>query len=115
MAFLGGLFSSYLREIKPKTTKPPVTKVWIGVVGSRTTFNGSLQSCKYLPGGAWGDSWLYKFQDDVGNDVVWFSTKDQNIEVGQKFAITGSIKRHDINKYTNQPQTIILRAKLQKI
>lgn len=117
IAFLGGIFSSFLRKRERDATTPKTTtkKDYIGKPGEKVTFTGKLISQKYLSGGTWGDSWLYKFQDDIGNDIIWFSTRDQQIDNGQSFKVVGTVKRHEIGKFTNQPQTLILRAKLEKI
>lgn len=117
IAFLGGIFSSFLRKREKDAAAPKITvkKDYIGKPGEKVTFTGKLISQKYLSGGTWGDSWLYKFQDDNGNDIIWFSTRDQQIDNGQSFKAIGTVKRHEISKFTNQPQTLILRAKLEKV
>lgn len=55
-----------------------------------------------IPSEQWGDKTLYRFRDDEGNLLVWFSSGADIARAGDRIHINGSVKEHSIYKGTKQ-------------
>ena len=62
--------------------------------------------------GAYGYTHIYTFLSEDKHVLVWFSTKDINVEVGQIVNICGTVKGH--KEYNGTKQTIITRCKVSE-
>lgn len=62
--------------------------------------------------GAYGYTHIYTFLSEDKHVLVWFSTKDINVEVGQIVNIRGTVKGH--KEYNGTKQTIITRCKVSE-
>jgi hypothetical protein len=58
----------------------------------------------------YGLTFFIKMLDNQGNLLVWFSSKNPNLEKNEKAFLTGTVKKHDVYKDTKQ--TILSRCKL---
>lgn len=59
---------------------------------------------------AWGTTTLIKFNDEQGNVLVWFASDDYDVEKGNEYALTGTVKKHDTRDGVKQ--TILNRCVL---
>lgn len=58
----------------------------------------------------YGETFLYSFNDDNGNEIVWFTGK-KDFNIGEKYKMDFTIKCH--KEYNNIKQTVITRAKIK--
>ncbi|WP_199028442.1 ankyrin repeat domain-containing protein [Ralstonia sp. ASV6] len=61
-----------------------------------------------IPGDQYGDKTLYRFRDDAGNILVWFSTGGDVANVGDRVHLYATVKKHDV--YRDVQQTSLLRV-----
>jgi hypothetical protein len=81
----------------------------VGEVGDRVTFeNATLNSVRELDGN-FGITYLHKFTDAAGNDLVWFASNDNLGDEGEVITFKATIKRH--GDYKGRKNTVINRAK----
>lgn len=57
-----------------------------------------------------GESTLYRFMDENGNALVWFSSNDVAMEKGKTYKISAIVKEH--NEYKGTKQTVLARCKI---
>ena len=95
---------------------------FVGEVGARIEFDATLEWTFQFEGN-FGVTTLYKFLDAEGNLVVWFASSpfcpgpvspdrdepNEEIEVGQRVKIMGTIKKHE--ERDGIKQTIVTRVK----
>jgi len=55
--------------------------------------------------------YIFTFRDDLGNALVWKTSKGLAIESGTKVHLTGTIKAHD--EYMDEKQTVLTRCKVK--
>lgn len=68
---------------------------FVGTVGERLTgLKLTLLRVIMIPGETFGNSYLHKFEDEDGNQFVWFSSGAQWTE-GGTFEVTGTVKQHN--------------------
>ena len=58
----------------------------------------------------WGASFLYRFEDEKGNSLVWFTGSKQDMEPGKTYKIRATVKRH--NKFRGRNQTQLTRVQV---
>jgi len=81
----------------------------VGVVGERQELSVKLLAePMFLERGDW-PSYLYRFEDADGNQLVWFSSKKVPMVVGVVHRIRATVKRH--GRYQDVPQTMLSRVK----
>ena len=95
-----------VREQRPESN-------WLGEVGQRMTFkNLTLDSTKDIESN-WGISYLRKFIDADGNEVVWFASDPFNgsrdWEIGRTYDLLATVKAH--KDWKGRKSTQINRAK----
>lgn len=61
--------------------------------------------------GHYGMSYIYFFEDAMGNKVVWFSSRDVGLEKGRVYVVKGTVKSHDM--YNGINQTYLTRCKIE--
>lgn len=83
----------------------------IGTVEKREVFTLTILSEKLIEG-QYGVTHLYRMQDEHGNIVVWFSSRNCSLEVGKTYQIKGTVKKHDVFNGTNQ--TMLTRCTVEK-
>jgi hypothetical protein len=82
---------------------------WVGEVGSRITFeNATLNSIRELDGN-FGITYLHKFTDANGNELVWFASNDNLCDEGEVVTFKATVKRH--GEFKGRKNTVINRAK----
>lgn len=106
------MVSTYRRAIEKKIEKEStIPSEWIGEVKERITVKAVV---KYINAfdGQWGPTHLHNFNSD-GNYLTWFASRSQDVEVGDKIKLTGTVKKHDT--YKGIKVTTITRCKMEVI
>lgn len=85
--------SQWIGEVKERIIDIPVTLVSI---------------CGYT--NQFGYSQAVKFETEDKSEIMWFTTANIKIKVGEKGILTGTVKKHDI--YKNNKITIVTRCKI---
>lgn len=84
---------------------------WIGKVGDKVTFTGTIRAINFLDGGQYGTVTLYTLRDVDGNIVKWFASRAALGEkTGEQVTLTAKVK--DLATYKDIKQTVVTRAKL---
>jgi hypothetical protein len=118
---------TYLREMereinRRKQFEGDANSQFVSEVGKRTDFmNLTLMFTRDFDG-LYGTTHMYKFKDEAGNVIVWFSSNvyfnpatKQDINVGDVVSLTAKVKKHEQyqdrdGKYAPVNQTVISRA-----
>lgn len=120
------LLASYLREKAWKEKqdvqkKQNATKSYVGTIGQKITFNGTLKtyrefSREKMHYNDTGIGYLLIFNDDAGNDILYFPSNPSvgPDDEGKKFTVVGTVKKQQPSKF-GVPQTIITRAKMMPV
>lgn len=89
----------------------PVVEPYLGKIGEEIFFVGTLVTVNVVPSMFSDITYLYKFIEEDGREVVWFTSKDHNFEQGKRFIVSGTVKAHQ--KYKEKCCTKITRAKVR--
>lgn len=73
----------------------------------------SFKSTGYMGDTEWKT--VFNFEDENGDNFVWFTTADPGIGTGDTCTIKGAIKRVSFNEYTDTPQVELSRVKASNI
>ena len=84
---------------------------WCGEIKKREDFELILIKVHCIEG-AYGTTYIHKFEDAAGNDFTWFASVDNDLNRGEKVTLKATVKKHDT--YNDRKQTIITRAKVLK-
>lgn len=111
-SYQASILAIYLRE-KGEMEKKAVQKPsqFVGEVGKKVQFVGTIKNTKWFDG-QFGTTTMISFQDDDGNDYVWWASGTHEYDKGERYNVTATVKKHEVSKYTNRPQTVITRAKM---
>lgn len=83
---------------------------WNYEVGERIRdIEVELTYCRQTGWNEWGETWIYKFTDGK-SQFVWF-TGYKDIEVGQTYKLSGTVKKLD--EFNGVKQTVVTRCKLK--
>jgi hypothetical protein len=90
---------------------PKATAQYLGTVGQKLTVE-VIMTRSHMFENAYGTfTTVYNFQDAQGNGLVWFASRDQGFEKGETLTLTGTVKAHDTDRRTGEPQTVLTRCK----
>jgi hypothetical protein len=106
--YIVGALSAHLRNEEAKLAGKG--KEYVGTIKKRQNFTLTVVSEKVMEG-YYGITHLYTFKDENDNVIVWFSSKDAELEQGETYTIKGTVKAH--KEFNNVPQTTITRCKVQ--
>jgi hypothetical protein len=96
------------REAREKLPAPE----HVGTVGQRQSFGeGEVVFVKLIEG-FYGITTLIKIRTEKAL-LVWFATGEKEIEAGERFNVTATVKKHET--YNGEAQTVVNRAKLTKV
>lgn len=84
---------------------------WQGVVGEKLTVVVTISNIIETEG-YYGKTYITKMVDNKGNLYVWF-TSSKKVEIGNKYEVTGKVKKHD--DYQGTKQTVLTRCKVKEI
>lgn len=100
-----------------KQQEKNAVKGWVGTVGEREDFDLKLIKTIWVDNqyaSRYDDDQtkpLYIFEDESGNEVKWFASRDQNFQEGETYTLKATVKAHDEhNKFGKS--TMITRAKV---
>lgn len=62
-------------------------------------------------GGYYGDTILYKFKDEAGNILTWFSSGGAELEIGKEYVLDATVKAH--GEYNGVKETQLTRGKVK--
>ena len=117
--YVAQLLNSYLMDIRwsEKQSMTDVVKSHIGKVGEPITISLQFKKSVFMPKTNTDtyESTLYIFVDRDGNDIKWWSSKKFEFESKRWYEITTMVKRHEIDRVTNQPVTYITTKRGKKI
>jgi len=115
------IISSYLRDTQTKKDVENDIKIqsnYVGKIGDTITTRVRITNLKEFSG-FYGKTTLVAFKDENGNDLIWFASgekRDQYTPVlndKKLITITGTVSKHEISKYTKQPETTLNRVKIK--
>jgi hypothetical protein len=86
---------------------------WVGEVGERIDLDVTVEGVFYFEG-RYGTTSIVKMRDTDGNVLTWFKSgyMDQD-ERGNRFALRGTVKKHDVYREVNQ--TVLTRCKMEPL
>lgn len=103
------IISEKIEIIKEKLESVQETSEYLGHVGDSLETEALLAKAKYF---RTYDSTLYKFIDEKGNIITWFTSKKSYIKVGDYVKLTGKIKLH--SEYDGVKNTRFIRCSISK-
>ena len=110
VGILGSAVASYHRETAKQVEREarPVSQ-HVGQVKDKLTVTVTIKGDTPIDGD-YGVSHLYTMTDEAGNVFKWFSSRNQNWEVGQQVTIKGTVKGHEV--YREVAATLLTRCAL---
>ena len=90
----------------------PTNSEWVGTVGEKIRTWGILKNIHQFQG-TFGLTTVYTFSDEEENSIVWMTTKNMSIEVGDLCEIKGTVKAHNI--FRGDKQTLLTRCQCEVI
>jgi hypothetical protein len=110
------------RVAREKVAAEKAPSKHLGKVGDKIAVDAKVEFVRFFENN-WGGAWLVKFRTDDADLTWWASnlpykvertdtTEPVNYEPGDAVKLTGTIKAHDIDKFTTQPVTVLTRCKL---
>jgi len=82
---------------------------YVGTVGAKIPKTTVEVVFTRLIDGQYGTTQMVKMKDDNGNIYTWFNSGGNRLELGSKYSIVGSIKKHD--EYKGEKSTVLTRVK----
>lgn len=85
----------------------------VGEVKKRQVFEKlTVKKMRYIDG-YYGTTTLVIFEDETGNLIKWFSSKElDDLEEGDVVDIKSTVKKHD--EYNGVPETVVSRAVIER-
>lgn len=94
----------YLNKSADKSTSQYVGKVKDKIESALKVTGISTFATRF------GESTIYRFVDENGNALIWFSSSDVAMEKGKTYKISATVKEH--NEYKGTRQTVLMRCKV---
>lgn len=91
--------------------QPESTSEWIGEEGEKINDLPVTLVRASGFGGRYGWSNIYKFEDELGNVITWFTSKVLDLEIDDSCFLSGTIKKLD--EYQGEKQTVMTRCKIE--
>lgn len=107
------------RAARAKVAAEKAPSRHFGEKGKRYDFDATVELVRFFDND-WGGTFLLKFRGDDA-DFLWWSSSPQTVEVdgvereyqtGDRVHVRATVKEHEIDRYTQQPVTVLSRAKL---
>jgi hypothetical protein len=84
----------------------------VGLIKQRLVIpEAEVVGVKYIPTD-FGETTMYRFLDASGNVLVWFASNNTGLEMGRKYALRGTVKKHD--EYKGVRQTYLTRCRCDR-
>lgn len=111
---------SYLKKIESELAKrreresrKPSTH--FGEISKRYTFTHLTVTLVRSFDGYYGTTTLVKLVDDDGHAFSWFASGEHEFKAGEAYTGKMTVKKHETDRYTNEPITTVSRCALTKI
>lgn len=97
-------------QLTPDHEEPEARGNWVGAEKERVLLKLRMDppEAVFLGTGDWGDRYLFRFRDEAGNRVVWFTTEKCPIPDGWEGWLKATVKEHSV--YGGEKQTVITRG-----
>ena len=113
------------RVAREKVAAEKAPSKHLGKAGDKIAVDAKVEFVRFFENN-WGGAWLVKFRTDDADLTWWASnlpykvertdtTEPINYEPGDAVKLTGTVKAHSIDQYTNQPVTILTRCKVKSL
>ena len=95
-------------DAKKAADRVPATLVQ-GEVGKRVEFTAEcLRTIPYQS--QFGGGLICVFRADDGQNAVWFTGAENTPDAGKTYAVRGTVKKHGVDRRTDEPQTTLSRC-----
>lgn len=94
-------------QVERETKGVTANSIWLGKEKDRITIVGKVTGDRVIEG-QFGTTHIYEFVTEDGNVVKWFSSNDKDLELGQKVAVKGTVKKLDA--WQGVKQTVLTRC-----
>lgn len=98
-----------MKEFHEKFIEPTNSK-WVGEIGEKILTWGTLKNTHQFQG-TFGLTTVLTFSDEEENSIVWMTTKNVSIEIGDFCEIEGTVKAH--NTFRGDKQTLLTRCRYE--
>jgi hypothetical protein len=98
-------------EIAARNERANKSNEWMGTIGERKEFALVCVKIRDIATD-YGKSTLLVFEDESGNVFKWFASGEKDFEVGDKYILKGTVKKHD--EYQGRRQTALTRCSIVK-
>lgn len=106
-------YNAMERKAENKRRAEENTSQHIGDIKERLQFDNLKVEFEKSTDGYYGTTILYKFSDEKGNVIIWWSSRWQDFEIGDVVSGKATVKAHD--EFNGEYQTVILRAKFKVV
>jgi len=103
--FAASIVAAYNKSMVDK--EPKTNSNYVGTIKERKVFPLTVKRYNVFDG-SYGVTHQYIFHDDEGNVFCWYASSKQDMEVGSKYAVKGTIKSH--TEYKGVRQTNLTRC-----
>lgn len=105
--YVASMGAAYHRATEAKKVYEAKSNEHVGIIKKREVFKIALTNIT-VKEGYYGTTWIHRFEDNEGNSLVWFSSKDVDFRVGNEYTVKATVKKHD--EYKGRKQTLINRV-----
>lgn len=105
--YAASIIIAYNKSMADK--EPKTNSKHVGAVKDRKIFPLTVKRYNCFEG-SYGWTHQYIFNDDEGNVFCWYASSKQDMEVGSKYAVKGTIKSH--SEFRGVLQTILTRCSI---
>lgn len=105
------LVAAYQKAMETLRRNELVHKVneWTGVVGEKLEAEVNVIGIQYIDG-AYGTVALVRMLAETGHTMIWFANTKPQMNVGGKYKIKATVKKHDVRN--EWKQTVLTRVKV---
>lgn len=105
------LIAAYQKAMETLRRNELVHKVneWVGEEGGKVELEVNVIAFSYIEG-PYGVTTLVKMISETGHSLSWFASTKPQMDIGGRYKIKGTVKRHDI--YNDWKQTVLTRVKV---
>lgn len=104
-----------LRKQERRATEARPASHYVGTVGERLTLPVTVTMKRSFESAYGGSSYIIRMATAEGNDLLWWASWSEtsfNIQEGHAFTLTGTVKAHEVDKFTKRETTTLTRCKV---
>lgn len=102
-------YSAKIEAAKAELNKTTSNSEWVSEVGEKVELNVIFKRVNWFET-QFGESAIYSFEDENGNQIIWKTGTYLDVEQGSKISIKGTVKEH--SEYRGVKQTVLTRCKV---